>query len=351
MNSRLTVLTLEQSDAWDEIVMGFQNYDVYYFSGYVKAFQLHGDGNPLLFYFDDGNIRGINVLMKRDIASDKRFQDKVRPGTLFDVATPYGYGGWLIEGDGDSTKLFDAYENWCRENHIISEFVRFHPVLENYYHSNLFYDIKPHGNTVIMQLSSRDEIWEHITSQNRNKIRKARKNKVQIYHGNFPEIYGTFRKIYDATMDKDHADDYYYFKTDFYESIIRDLPHHSQIFYAKSEEKVIAAAIMLTANRKMNYHLSGSVREYQNLAPTNLLLYEAAMWGNANGYETLHLGGGVGAQEDNLYQFKKSFQRGMDCRFYTGKKIFDDKRYDDLVQMREDFAFDKKSDFFPLYRA
>lgn len=45
----LTVYTIEQAEAWDDLVRTFSNYDVYYLSGYVKAFQLHGDGEPLLF--------------------------------------------------------------------------------------------------------------------------------------------------------------------------------------------------------------------------------------------------------------------------------------------------------------
>lgn len=35
-------------------------------SGYVKAFQIHGDGEPLLFHYEDERTRGMNVVMKRD---------------------------------------------------------------------------------------------------------------------------------------------------------------------------------------------------------------------------------------------------------------------------------------------
>lgn len=84
------------------------------------------------------------------------------------------------------------------------------------------------------------------------------------------------------------------------------------------EEKVIAASIMLAANGRMNYHLSGSLREDSNMAPTNLLLYEAALWGVANGCKILYLGVGVG--EDSLFKFKKAFYRNDDLkRFYIGK--------------------------------
>lgn len=105
---------------------------------------------------------------------------------------------------------------------------------------------------------------------------------------------------------------------------------------------------MLAANGRMNYHLSGSVREYANLAPTNLILYEAALWGNANGCKTLYLGGGVGSGEDSLYKFKKAFYRNEDVKkFHIGKKIYIQEKYNELVSMREPL----QSGYFPKYRA
>ena len=94
----LTVLQLEQSEQWDSIVRSFKKYDVYWLSGYVKAFQIHGDGVPLLLFYEDYEIRGINVVMKRDIAKDIHFMGKISLEKYFDFASPYGYGGWLIEG-------------------------------------------------------------------------------------------------------------------------------------------------------------------------------------------------------------------------------------------------------------
>lgn len=55
----------------------FSNADVYYLSGYVKAFKIHGDGEPILYYYQDENIRAINVVMKRDIAEDKKFSESI----------------------------------------------------------------------------------------------------------------------------------------------------------------------------------------------------------------------------------------------------------------------------------
>ena len=46
-----TIYTLEQAEEWDCVVHSFSNYDVYYLSNYVRAFQLHGDGEPLLLFY------------------------------------------------------------------------------------------------------------------------------------------------------------------------------------------------------------------------------------------------------------------------------------------------------------
>ena len=104
----MTVYTIEQAEAWDTLVRGFSNYDVYYLSGYVKAFRLHGDGEPLLFYGEADGVRGINVVMKRDIAADPHFAGSLPANTYFDFATrPRGAGmpshnrkRWLAAGGG-----------------------------------------------------------------------------------------------------------------------------------------------------------------------------------------------------------------------------------------------------------
>lgn len=343
----LTIYTIEQAEQWDAVVKSFADYDTYWLCGYVKAFQLHGDGEPLLISIESPSARGINVVMKRDVAKDERFADKIPEGVYFDFATPYGYGGWIIEGN-NSEELFSEYTKWLTDNKIISEFVRFHPMLQNQVGCEDFYEVIQLGEVVHMDLSSPELIWENIISKNRNVIRKAIKNDVKIYNGRFPEIFETFRTIYNGTMDKDNAEEYYYFGKKFYESVLEDLPENAQVFFAEKDGVVIAASIVLSANHKMNYHLSGGLREYSNLAPTNLLLYKAALWGHANGYRTLYLGGGVGSGEDSLFKFKRAFYKGNLHHFFIGKKIIDERSYNSLLEIRGEKV---QSSFFPLYRA
>ncbi len=343
------VYTLEAAEQWDALVRSFREHDVYYLSGYVRAFALHGDGEPLLLYYEEQDTRAINVVIRRDLA--EYFQGRLEKGQLFDLTTPYGYGGFLVEGP-DTAGLDAAYTAFCQRENIICEFVRFHPLLENWTGLEKMYQDVPLGSTVYMDTRDPETVWQKLSSKNRNMIRKAQKSGLQVYWGREPGILDSFMEIYNATMDKDAAADYYYFRRDFYESILEDLKHNALWFWAEKEGRIAAAAIFLFCNGKMHYHLSGSRRELSSLAPTNLILYEAALWAAANGYGRLHLGGGVGSGEDGLYKFKKAFNRGEDTRFHIGKKLFMPEKYREMVELRAaaDPAFQRDTGFFPAYR-
>ena len=342
----IRIFSIEERKEWDEVVRSFAEYDVYYLSGYVRAFEIHGDGEPQMFYYEDNGLRGIYVYMKRKTAIDG----------VYDSITPYGYGGFLLEGNQSEEnlkELWAAYVQKMKELNIVDNFVRYHPVLANAVPMKEVSDVIDLGKTVAFHLDSPEVIWENIVPKNRNMIRKAEKNGIEIHHAHDMVLFADFIRIYNATMDKDNAEEYYYFGEEFYKSIHEDLAGHYEMFYATLDGQIIAMSIMLFANKNMHYHLSGSMMEYRNLAPSNLLLYKAALWGCEQGYKTFHLGGGVGSGEDNLYKFKAAFNRKSDYQFSIAKMVFDQEKYDALVEERaaRDPEFNRESKFFPLYRS
>lgn len=348
----------DDSKAWNQLVESFEEHDVYYLCEYVKAFQLHGDGVPLLIYFESpDNMRAINVVMKRDIAEVSPF-NQIGKGKLFDFVTPYGYGGWIVSNSTTEGMLAlkAEYESWCQNQGVVTEFVRFHPVLQNQKGLEGLYEIVSLGLTVCMDISSREAIWANLTSKNRNMIRKAQKSGVVIGHGNSAELYEQFVVLYNATMSRDNASDYYYFDDTFYTQIREGLGGHAELFYAVTEDgAIVSSSIMIQSGNKMNYHLSGSDVRYRNLASSNYLLFEAALWGCENGYKTLLLGGGVGSKEDSLFAFKKAFMRNAENyqRFFIGKKVFLLDEYSNLLSLaKASRSFDCSDQaFFPEYRA
>ena len=347
----MRIYNIDETEVWDGIVKGFADYDVYYLSGYVRAFMIHGDGDPQLLYYEAEGLRAIYVYMKRKTAIEG----------YFDSVTPYGYGGVLFEsGMINPLKLNIALQTFWRdyvakmhEEGIVDNFVRYHSVLANAVPMKQISTVTDLGKTIAIDLSSPDVLWENIIPKNRNMIRKAEKNGVEIRHGRSMELLADFKRIYNATMEKEHAEDYFFFGDGFYESIHRDLHDNYETFYAVLDGEIIAMSIIIYANKQMHYHLSGSLMEYRNLAPTNLLLYKAALWGCEQGFKTFHLGGGVGNDEDNLYKFKAAFNRNSDYQFSVGREIFDQEKYDELVRERaeRDKYFNSQSSFFPLYRS
>lgn len=351
----IKIIGIEEAVKWDELVKSLPNHDIYYLSGYVKAFEKHGDGQPKLIWWENRNTKGACVIMVRDVSNDKRFPE-LEHNRYFDAATPYGYGGFIFNitpSDHQLNQLAKEYLKVLQENQIISVFYRFHPILKNALLSRQLCDVIDLGKTVSLDLKDEETIWTNLMSKNRNMIRKAEKNGVEIHHGKGRELLKEFREIYERTMRGDNAEEYYYFKDDFYQSIIEDLNGNYEIFYATLGGRIISMAIMLFDNDQMHYHLSGSLREFRSFAPSNLLLYKAALWGMGNGYKSFHLGGGVGSGEDPLFKFKAAFNRNSNNQFSIGKQIVNPILYNELIDKRvlKSLDFNATTNFFPVYRS
>lgn len=351
----LKVLGLGDEEQWLSTVREFENHDVYYLPQYTKAFRLHGDGEPLLFCYETPDTRAINVVMKRDIAAAPPFTGIIPGDTYFDLSTPYGYGGFLLEGDRSENavaKLDAAYSEYCRASGIVSDFVRFHPLLRNYNGLSPMYEIIEMGKTIFLDLSSPDVIDGNIRPHTHNRIRKARRDCLEVSHSSSPEIFAQFTELYNVTMARNEAQPYYFFDRDFFECVRREMPDNAEIFYTVCCGEMAAMELVLYGNGRMHSHLQASKRKYQHLSPVPLLIYTEAMWGCENGIREFHLGGGLGSAEDNIYQFKSNFNRFADTRFHAGRKILDREQYDRLLQLRnETFASPERPGFFPEYRA
>lgn len=350
-----SILRLNEMEKWDTLVKSFADYDIYYLSSYVKGLELHGDGEPLLFYYQTNGLRAMTIAMKRDIASSPIFKGQIEANRFFDLITPYGYGGFIFEGDFNEQALRDleeAYTSFCSKIKFVSELVRLRPFSKNLKLEEAIYKVRPLGKTVTIILDTSEQIWQDLSSTRRRVIRKAVKQGVTVYWGRSPEMLETFIALYQATMLKDKATDYYYFGQDFYASVLEDLKHHLMFFYAEYKGEVIASAMILFANHRMHYHLSGAKVAYNHLSPTSCIIYEAACWGSENGYHLFHLGGGLASREDELYRFKKNFNKHSNTSFAIGQKIFDEDVYQELLSIRNQTSDQlPRENFFPSYRS
>jgi Acetyltransferase (GNAT) domain len=343
----LSIITIEQNEKWDSIVKGFENYDVNYLSGYAKAFAVHGEGEPLLFYYDDGDTKGINVVMKRDIALEKPFNDKLPINTLFDLSTPYGYGGFLINGENHHV-VNQAYDNYCREMGYVSEFVRFH--LINNYQSNYNGSIETHTHNIIRTLDMPfDDMLMDFEHKVRKSLKKAAKAELKIVINTTGARLDEFLNIYYGTMNRSNAKETFYFSEEFFESLNK-MENNYIYFHVLYKKEIISTELVLYGNENCYSFLGGTKKEFFHLCSNNFLKYEIIKWAKNKGLKRFILGGGYGA-DDGIFKYKKSFAPSGITEFYIGKKIFNQEKYNELVQIRSaDKNFNANTLFFPSYR-
>lgn len=291
--------------------------------------------------------------MKRDISKDTKFQEKLEAGKYFDFETPYGYGGPLCDkaiSEDAQERFLTEIRNYSKENGVVSQFVRFHPLLSNYVAMSNVFEIRYLHQTVFIDTKSPELIMSNMDSKNRNMVRKAIKNGVTIARKPIAD-YNDFLHMYKETMVKDDADDYYFFEEDYFKEQI-ELKDNACIFYAMKDQQPIAGAIIYFNDRYMHYHLAGTYTEFRKYSPSNLLLYEAACWASEKGIKQFHLGGGI-VEDDNLFGFKKQFNKEGRLPFYIGRTIFDETLYKQLIYLRSktDKGFDKNNNRMIQYRA
>lgn len=291
--------------------------------------------------------------MKRDIADDKKFLSILEKDRYFDYETPYGYGGPLCEhsiSELGQKQFLKEMIDYTKTNGIVSQFVRFHPLLGNFKLAPYIFKTRYLHQTIYIDTSSSDLIIENMDSKNRNMVRKAKKNDVEIVQKPIND-YRDFIPIYEETMVKDDADDYYFFKENYFKEQVH-LKNHACFFYAIKDGIPIAGSIMYYNDTYMHYHLAGTHTKYRKYSPSNLLLYEAACWASERGIKKFHLGGGI-VEDDNLFGFKKQFNKNGRLPFYVGRTIFDQDLYKQLMNIRKkaDSEFNMENTRMTQYRA
>lgn len=253
------------------------------------------------------------------------FHLAVIPGTAYwDIQSPYGYGGPVANSDDPVflAESWQAYSNWCREHQVLVEFVRFHPLLENW----RFFS----GEA----MSDRETVWVDLKLPDllasyevraRTAIRKAIKQGLCVEWWAAERFHKSFQPLYSATMEGLKANGFYFFPPEYFSR----LAQWDDARYAVSlhEGEVVAAAIFLQGPNILEYHLSAANGVGKKLGATNLLLHEAGLYGQQVGCSRLHLGGGANADANNSLLFFKSGFSDRRASFKIGRKIHHPEAY------------------------
>lgn len=342
----INVLDREQ---WNEIVTSFSDYEVFYLNEYVTAFMNENESNgiPILFYYEHEDDRAINVAFKRDVAKDNRFKQIIQEGEYYDLITPYGYGGFWGEVTNPDA-LMSEYNNYCKSNNYICEFVRFDLFGEycKYYDGR----VVTRSHNVIRNLElPLDELWMEVKHKVRKNVNKANSNNLEIIVDYSGLYLNDFLEIYYSTMERNSAESEYYFSREFFE-MLDNMNNNIAYFHVKYEEKIIATELVIYGANNCYSFLGGTNPEYFNLRPNDFLKYEIIKWAKQRELKNFVLGGGYGS-DDGIFQYKVCLAPNGIVDYYMGMKIFDEEKYNKLVDIRSrEITFDTENNFFPLYR-
>jgi len=332
---------------WDTVVRSFPNYDIFYLSGYSKAFmeETPKNGTPILLLYEDDEDRAISVVLKRDVALDPNLVGKIEKGKYYDLITPYGYGGFWGNVT-DWGKLNQTYTAYCKDNHYVCEFVRFE-LFSDYYK---YYDgeVESRTHNVIRSLEmSLDEMWMDFKQKVRKNVKKANGFNLSCIIENTGEYLEDFLRIYYSTMERTDAESEYYFSKQFYNDLNK-MKDNVMYFHVVYEGKIISTELVIYGAENCYSYLGGTDREYFDVRPNDFLKYEIIKWAKERGLKNFVLGGGYGA-DDGIYQYKLCLAPRGQQEFYIGRKIFDRNAYDKLIGLRNRDLLNEK--FFPIYRS
>lgn len=351
------VISYKDRERWEQRIREITKKDVFYCHSYSSLYQKMGDGDPHLFYFYNGKGNKLCYTFLKRRINELPFRISKTDVELFDIITPsYGYGGPLYDvEDMDLIREFRReFEQYCKKENIITEFIRFHPLLQNQRGMDHMMEITYDRETVFFDLrKSEDEIFNQYHKNHKRNVLKAQKNNLEFKVFASEEKYKhleEFYQLYKETMDKLNASAYSYFSVEYLKNLLGGFEQNSIIGAVFHHNKMVAAAICMYEGNTIHYHLGCSKKEFLNLGTTIFLLHHIALWGKEIGMYAFHLGGGhIG--RDSLFQFKHRFNPKGTLDFYVGKKVHLPEFYQKLNQEWEQYyLIPSQEKFFPAYR-
>lgn len=298
--------------------------DLYFREEYIKLYESECEQACCFVYQKDSHIMLFPFLRRKFEYGGK---------TFYDFETAYGYGGPVSNdwSEGFMTEALQSLVSKAKEDDYVCGFTRFHPLLENWSCFDKVGRLIKDRKTIAIDLTGGIEAtWmNEIHTKNRNVIKKGERNGLEFIADNDFKYLNEFEELYNSTMDKLAADDFYYFAPSYYEQLKNSI-HERFLGIVRHEGKIVAGAIFFYQLPYGHYHLAGSDKSALALSPNNFLLWGAAKELASRGVKYFHLGGGTDGNDDNsLFQYKRKFSRS-EYQFSLGKLIFNPAVYNSI---------------------
>ena len=281
--------------------------DVYFLPEHTAASEAEGRGEARCFLARAGDALLLHPFL---FAPIPRLAELGEDRPLFDIQTPYGYGGPLASPAGEDASFlrqaWEAFSSWCGRSSVVAEFCRFHPLLQNERWADPAMRVMPNRPTVYIDLSAYEaEMNTPYYKNHRQAVRRAGRACHTCVEASPEGRMRWFAEEYAKTQDVLGAAAETRFGPAYIEALASGLGGRLKLWLGQQSGRITAATLFMESDTVSHGHLMAYGSEPPPNGAINVMMHEIAMDAARRGMKILHLGGGTTADPaDSLLAFK-----------------------------------------------
>ena len=281
--------------------------------GTIECFCCYQDKDNFLFY----------PYLRREINS----LGYDLPDKFYDIAGAYGYNGPL--GKVSDPRFIDyfnsALKHHLREISVVTEFVRYCPIINNRIFHTYTNQIDVLDNVYIDLSKGLEDVWNNsFEYRARKTVRKAEgynlRNKFFRGCNIKSEELNICYDIYLHTMNRNYAEKYYFFNKSFFLTLVNKLREKILLDITYYEDLPVSTELVLLGPKIAYGFLGGTLKEYYQIKANTFQKWELLKYLIDNGIEIYSMGGGA-SRYDSIYKYKLSFSKNCNNPFFIGTYV------------------------------
>lgn len=327
--------------------------DVYFLPAYLQAYEHDPQAVACCAVYSDGEALLLYPFLRCPIPSIDGEPDTMN---LQDIQSAYGYGGPVVNHAGETPQfLQDAWSHfadWCSEQRVVTEFTRFHPLLNNQQWAPTTMKTFNDRITIPINLSEYPkDVWDSSYYRvHRQMLRKAERVGFSFHILPLRSELAWFVPLYKETQDYLQAGKETRFEIDYFSALSEGFGEMAWLGVVKMKGEITAAAVVLESEVFLHSHLMGYRRNVATAGMTNLLYHGIAVEGANRGKQILHMGGGRSNKGDDLLLKFKASLSPQRAPFFLGAQCRNDKAYDHLGSKWEKKYGPRPPNYLQFYR-
>jgi serine/alanine adding enzyme len=325
---------------------------------------LHRDqeSSPAMLLYEDDLGLAFDVTALKDVSSLPFYESiagqfAYRP---IDLANPIYNGPVVVSTGADHHELLRRYrravDQFCADNHVVTEFVRFHPLYEHSQALSSVEELIPVSDILYVDLrNGYGAARKQYRKGHKSAAQKAAREGASWKMVEPTDDYlATFVRLYEWTQQRNGTRSMYIQKAPFFRSLFNLLKGRALLVESYAHGEVVSSSIFLDDKTCLWYQYSGSALNLLGTNAHTYLMDKMVAWAAGKGISYLVLGGGGDPHDpaDGIAKFKRGFSHLMG-KVHQLKKVHHPVTLQTLLLAKERYnrSMDREvhGNWFPSY--